>query len=239
MKPAAALVTVVLCLFSFGQSSDPALTPGLHLLEQGRSSLEEKTLAEAKSYFAGLTQKDPTNSVYFYELARVNGYLVDSFANRGDKKAAEHAVEDAITAVERSISLNDKSADAHSLLADLYGRKIGLGMGMMAGARFGPKSDAENKKALALDANNPRVYASLGRQYLHAPKMFGGDVDKAIASFRKASELDPDFDENYVWLAIAYRKKGDAAEADKALQEALRRNPGSAFAKWTQSGKSE
>ena len=55
--------------------------------------------------------------------------------------------------------------------------------------------------------------------------MFGGDVDKAIASFRKAIELDPKSDEDYVWLAIACRKKSDTACADQAIQDALRLNP--------------
>src|SRR6267378_8695629 len=84
------------------------------------------------------------------------------------------------------IQLNDKSADAHSLLADLYGRKISLGSAMFAGPKFGPKVKEENAKALALDDKNPRVWASLGRQYLMTPKMFGGDVSKAIESFQKS-----------------------------------------------------
>jgi Flp pilus assembly protein TadD len=63
--------------------------------------------------------------------------------------------------------------------------------------------------------------------------MFGGDVDKAIASFRQATQLDPKSDEAYVWLAIALRKKGDAAGAEQALQQALQLNPRSAFAKAT------
>src|SRR5260370_32978892 len=109
---------------------------------------------------------------------------------RGDKKAAMSAMDAALDEVQRSIQQNDASADAHSLLADLYGRRIGLG-GFMVGAHFGPKVAAENKRALELDGNNPRVLASLGRQYLNAPKMFGGDVGKAIASLQKSTELDP------------------------------------------------
>jgi hypothetical protein len=44
---------------------------------------------------------------------------------------------------------------------------------MFAGPKFGPKVKEENAKAMALDDKNPRVWASLGRQYLMTPKMFG------------------------------------------------------------------
>jgi Tfp pilus assembly protein PilF len=64
--------------------------------------------------------------------------------------------------------------------------------------------------------------------------MFGGDVDKAIDNFRPSTELDPKSDETFVWLAIAYRKKGDTASSDQALLKALRLNPGSVFARHTQ-----
>ena len=206
------------------QAHEPALAKGLDLLEQGRTSLDDTKLATARAYFTDVTEKDSTNFADWYALARVQYYQAEAFSEHNAKKDAERALDDAITSVQRAIAINDKSADAHSLLADLYGRKISFG-GLMAGAKFGPKSDAENKKALAFDPNNPRVHASLGRQYLHAPKMFGGDIDKAIAQFKQATELDPKSDEAFVWLAVAYRKKGDTADAGKALQEALRLNP--------------
>jgi tetratricopeptide (TPR) repeat protein len=221
---------------SVAQTPDPALSEGLARLEEGRTTLEEKALTIARSYFEQLTRKDPPNAVYFYELARVDGYRVDAYANRKDKKNAEGAMGQALAEVQHAISLNEKLAEAHSLLADLYGRKIGLG-GFMLGPRLGPKIDPENKKALALAPDNPRVLASYGRECLHAPKMFGGDVDKAIESFRKSTELDPKSDETFVWLALAYRKKGDAPSADKALQEALRLNPRSVFAENVQAQK--
>jgi tetratricopeptide (TPR) repeat protein len=224
------LLLLVLVTFASAQAPKPALAKGLDLLEQGRTSLDEAKLAAARSYFTSLTEKDSNNFADWYALARAQWYQVEAFAEHGNKKDAERALEDAIISVQRAISIDDKSADAHSLLADLYGRKISFG-GFMAGAKFGPKSDSENKKALALDPKNPRVHASLGRQYLHAPKMFGGDIDKAIAQFKQATELDPKSDEAFVWLSVAYRKKGDVPAADKALQEAWRLNPGSQFAR--------
>jgi len=162
---------------------------------------------------------------------------MESFAARHENKRAEQALEDAIAAVQHCIQLDDKSADAHSWLADLYGRKISLG-GCLAGPRFGPKIDAENKKALELAPGNARVYASLGRQYLYAPKMFGGNIDKASRTSARATQLDSSSDENLVWLAIAYRKNGDAPNSEKALRQAVQLNPRSAFAKATAAGSS-
>ena len=231
MRPRHFLTALLLTLtLLLAQAPDP-LPEGLRLLDEGRTTLDESSLNSASDYFSKLTQKDSGNAVYWYELARAHRYLIETYTNRNDKKSAERALDDAIAAVEHSISLDEKSADAHSLLADLYGRKIGLGM-FLGGPRFGPKISDENQRALALDANNPRVHASLGREYLMAPSLFGGDIEKAVDEFHAAIKLDPNFDEAYVWLAIACRKHEDKTCADKAMQDALRLNPRSAFAKY-------
>jgi tetratricopeptide (TPR) repeat protein len=227
-----------MALFAFAraQTGEPELAEGLRLLEEGRTTLAEKALSDARDYFLKLTQKNPDSATYFYELARVDQYRCNAADMRKDSKAAMAAMESAISEAIEAIKLSEASAEEHSLLADLYGRRIGLG-GFMAGARFGPKIGAENKRALELDANNPRVLASVGRQYLMAPKMFGGDLDKAIASLQKSTERDPQADETFVWLAIAERKKGDSDAANKALDGALRLNPRSVFAQNTKAGK--
>jgi tetratricopeptide (TPR) repeat protein len=200
------------------------------LLNQGRTTQDQGTLSAAREDFRKLIEDHPNQDLYWYLLARTDAYRCQAYRAQGDKKNAEHALDEAIRNVQEALTINDNSADAHSLLADLYGEKIGFGMAMFAGPRYGPKVQQENRRALALDASNPRVYASLGRQYLEAPKMYGGDLDKAIESFRKSTQLDPKSDEAFVWLAIALRKKGDQAGAQQALQEALRLNPQSAFA---------
>jgi tetratricopeptide (TPR) repeat protein len=226
-------LTLLLTAFCLAQSADPAREQGLQLLEQGRTTLEDNALANARDHFTKLTQQHPDNVVYFYDLARVNAYRCEAYAAHGDKKKAEGALDEAIANVQQSLKLNEKSADAHSLLADLYGRKISFGVGMFAGPKFGPKIKVENNRAQELDANNARVFASLGRQYLNAPKMFGGDVEKAIENFRKSIQLDPKYDETFVWLGIALREKGDAAGAEQAFKDALVLNPRSVFAKQT------
>lgn len=227
------VVTLFLTAWCLAQGTDPALDQGLQLLEEGRTTLEDNALANARDYFTKLSQQHSDNAAYFYNLARANAYSCEAYAAHGDKKKAESALDHAIANVQQSLKLNEKSADAHSLLADLYGRKISFGVGMFAGPKYGPKIKAENQRAQELDAGDPRVFASLGREYLNAPKMFGGDVDKAIESFRKSIQLDPNSDETLVWLGIALRKKGDAAGARQAFEDSLRLNPRSVFAKQT------
>jgi tetratricopeptide (TPR) repeat protein len=102
---------------------------------------------------------------------------------------------------------------------------------MFAGPKFGPKVKEENAKAMALDDKNPRVWASLGRQYLMAPRMFGGDFPRAIESFQKSLAIDPAQDETWVWFSKALQKQGDKAKAREAVQHALSLNPESHFAK--------
>jgi tetratricopeptide (TPR) repeat protein len=224
-----AVFILLLLPISWAQSSDPLLAEGLHLLEEGRTTLAEPALNAARDYFVHLTSQSSGNAAYWYELAEVHRYRIESYNNAGNHKAADSALDDAMAAVQHALQLDSQSADAHSLLADLYGRKISLGA-FLGGPRFGSKISDENKRAFALDPNNPRVHASLGRQYLMAPSMFGGDLDKAIEEFRTSIHLAPNFDETYVWLTIACRKHQDKTCADKAMDDALRLNSRSVFA---------
>jgi len=202
-------------------------------LESARRTRNEAQLQSLKAQLEQRVAKSSPSAEDYYALARVYSYLADAFEMRNDKKDASAAIDHAIEAAEHAVQRNDKSADAHSLLADLYGRKISYG-GMFAGPKFGPKVGAENKKAMALDDKNPRVWASLGRQYLMAPKMFGGDVGKAIESFQKSLELDPSQDETWDWQAMAYEKQGDKAKARDTIEHALQLNPQNLHAKKTE-----
>jgi tetratricopeptide (TPR) repeat protein len=196
-----------------------------------RKTHDEKQLQSLKAQLEQMIAKNTNDAGIYLELAKVQEYFLDVYEMRKNKKAAGEALDKAINAAQRSIQLNDKSADAHSMLADLYGRKISLGNAMFAGPKFGPKVKEENAKAMALDDKNPRVWASLGRQYLMTPKMFGGDVAEAIESFQKSLAFDTSQDETWVWLAKAFQKQGDRAKAHDAVQHAVALNPDSPWVK--------
>jgi tetratricopeptide (TPR) repeat protein len=241
-RPCAVLVAGAFALFLVSwpgllrAQTDDSLASSL---EAARRTRNESQLQSLKTQLEQRLSQNQNDAQTPYQLALVQAYLVDVYEARKDKKSAGTAVDKAIEAAQRSLQLNEKSADAHSLLADLYGRKISLGSAMFAGPKYGPKIDQENQRAMALDDKNPRVWASSGRKFLMAPKMFGGDVPKAIDSFQKSLSLDPSQDETLVWLAKAYQKQGDKTKARDAIQHALQLNPDNQFAKNTPSSLKE
>lgn len=202
-------------------------------LEEGSTRLDEKTLMAAGQVFERCAHEQGSSARCYYDLGRTDSYLIQAREYSGDRKGALQALESGIENAQRAVELDENSADAHALLADLYGRKIGYG-GVFAGMKYGSKAEAEGNRALQLNNNDPFVYVVIGRRELYSPKMFGGDIDKAIASFRKSTTVDPHYDEGFVWLAIAYDKKGDRDAAKAAIAEALRVNSQSVFAKKAQ-----
>lgn len=219
------------CFAPLAFAACPTDDPLASAVEAARRTHDEKQLQLVKGQIEQKIAQNANDAEFYLDLARVQGYFADVYEMRKDKKAAAESVDKAIEAVQRSLQLNDRSADAHGLLGDLYGRKIGLGNAMFAGPKFGPKVKEENAKAMALDDKNPRVWASLGRQYLMAPKMFGGDTAKAIESFQKSLAIDATQDETWVWLARAFEKQGDKAKSRDAVQHALALNPDSPWIK--------
>src|SRR5215472_13502450 len=127
-------------------ADDAPLRPAV---EAARKTHEESQLQSLKTQLEQKIAQDPKDAASYLDLARVNAYFADVYEMKKDKKPEAAAVDQAIEMVQRAIQLNDQSADAHSLLADLYGRKIGLGTAMFTGPKFGPKAKAENAKAMA------------------------------------------------------------------------------------------
>lgn len=218
---------------SDSQSGRPDLTRALNQLEEGRATLEDNVLAQAQAQFEKCVTSNPKEERCKYQLARVAYYRALGAQLRHDKHQEQHWADVGILHAQDAIRLNDGFAEAHSLLADLYAKKI---TGMLSGPKFGPKVTAENQRALALNPKSAVVQAAVGREYLFKPKAFGGNVDKALEALRESVHLDPKSDESWAWLAVALRRKGDEPEADKAIAQALILNPRSAFSQRVRTG---
>jgi tetratricopeptide (TPR) repeat protein len=195
------------------------------LLNQGRATLDLDTLNQARQVLEPYTNITPLDPAYGYQLVQTDYYLSIAYELNHQRSPGEKALESALRLALKLESQNQDNADIHSLLADIYSRKIVAYGDMFTGMDCGPKVETENKKALALNPNNALVQASLGRQYLLAPSAFGGDARKAEVYFQKSLKLNPKSDETYVWLARTYRKLKNPEKFESALQKALKLNP--------------
>ena len=77
------------------------------------------------------------------------------------------------------------------------------------------------KKAVALAPDDAEALTLLGWLHLEA----AGDVDAAIASYRKVAELKPAIPEVHNNLGVALKRKGDFGHAVASFTLALKRNP--------------
>lgn len=125
-------------------------------------------------------------------------------------RAAELAADDA------------ERARAEQVLGELHAHKI---TGMLSGMWNGPRARGHLEKALALAPDDPHARRAIGLMYLFNPPISGGDVPRAIETFRDCAADLPGDERCAVLLGMAYRKHGEPARAAEAAREALRRNP--------------
>ena len=219
------LALLVLGPISASHGQTPTSEPITQLLEEGRSTLQVEKLEQLRAMLEPCANTVNADFECRYRLAQTGYYLSFAYELQKQRGPGEKALEKALQCALKASRQKNDSSDIHSLLADIYARKIGTYGDMFTGMDCGPKVADENKKALALSPDNPRVQASLGRQYLMAPPLFGGDVNKAVTCFNKSLELNPQSDETLYWLAKAYGKLKDKTNREITLKKALVLNP--------------
>lgn len=107
-------------------------------------------------------------------------------------------------------------------LAGAQGRMAQKG-GILDALRYGLSVKGTLEKAVAIDPDCSLALYGLGRFYVQAPGIAGGDVDKGLALMRRAIALDPrDYKLQAVYIASA-EAHGHAAQAHQALERYERR----------------
>jgi len=87
------------------------------------------------------------------------------------------------------------------------------------------------KKAQKMQSNSAAVLYGLGSFYLLAPKVAGGNVDRAQDYFERSIKADPFFADAYVRLSQVYKLKGDEAKSKTYLLKAIKIDPGNELAR--------
>jgi tetratricopeptide (TPR) repeat protein len=149
-------------------------------------------------------------------------------------------IDEAESQLQAALKQNEKFAEAHALLAAVWGAKIS--QSALRGITLGPRVGSTIGKANAIDPENPRIVLQEGIGALNTPSMFGGGADKAEKLLRRAImlfEKEPAdkawpnwgrFDA-HAWLGQTLVERGDYAGARAQYAAALKIAPGS---QWVQ-----
>lgn len=210
-------VSLLLAALAFGAPKDELQRA---LDRQDRAALE-RMAAEAVSKSSGADT--------LYQAALAYSYLAQAAMETGDRAASKAAAEAGMEPARKAVALQPDNAEYRRILGTLCGQVIPANV--LAGMRYGRCAMDEVNKAVELAPNSAMARVSHGVGNYYLPAAFGGGVDKAIADFEKAVQLDPKSAEAHLWLGIALRKAGRNAEARKALERSLQLNPDRAWAR--------
>lgn len=158
-----------------------------------------------------------------YRLALAGSVLAEVALERGDRRLAQKAAEEAIPAARRAVELRPEFSEHHRILGVLCGQVIPGNL--LLAAKYARCAASSLQKAIELAPNSAVNYLSRGIGSYYLPAAFGGGAEPALQDFRKAIELDGKSAEAYLWLGIALRKAGRNGEARKAFQRSLELNP--------------
>jgi Flp pilus assembly protein TadD len=135
-------------------------------------------------------------------------------------QSAQLAAEDGDTAAalatyESITAIDAQDADAWVSLGDLYARAGKL-----------DQSKAAFEQVVTLDPQRaPQLFYNIGALAMNKPDRSPADVQKAIAAFRRAVELKPDYVQAHKQLGFALLGTGDRAGARAELEQYVRLAP--------------
>jgi adenylate cyclase len=169
------------------------------------SRLTKEENEKAEAMFERSIQLDPEYASAYVFLGYAH-FMNYAFESSRDPRTLEKVSGFA----QKALSLDDSSALAYVLLADVY----------RARGQF-EQAISQAERALSLNPNDPVAYRSMG----NALNSVGRSAE-AVVAIQKAMLLDPHYAVYYnTDLAIAYRNLGRYEEAIASLKEALAMNP--------------
>jgi len=163
----------------------------------------EKALAEARKNY----QSNPTNYDAAWKFARAAFEWADNTDNQDHTSVANEGIE----AAHAAITLKPSGAEGHYYLALNVGQ-IARTKSLSA-LRMVKQMEQEFKKSIEIDPGLDFAGAcrSLGMLYTDVPgwPVSIGNKSKGRELLQKAVQLYPEFPDNQITLAEAYRKAGD------------------------------
>ncbi len=158
---------------------------------------------------------NPTDYEIAWRISRANYYLG---THSTDDTETEKAFRDGTEAGNEAVKLNDSRPEGHFWLGANYGGNAQI-------STLASLSDIEDIKremeaVLKIDEGFEAgsAYMALGQVYMKAPKIFGGDVQKAIDYFQKGLKVGNNNALLYLRLAQAYAEEHRTEDARQELR---------------------
>ncbi|HID90173.1 MAG TPA: hypothetical protein EYP52_10780 [Anaerolineae bacterium] len=158
-----------------------------------------------------------------YWLGQIDYTIAESYLIAGDKKNAMRFFESALRHNRRVVKKKSDSSEAHRMVGECIGRLIPL-KGWLFAATSAKQAVTAIETAIDLDTENGLAYVTLSTYHLFAPPLFGGSLEKAIASLEQALTRTLTRHGEFLshfWMAYALSQKGERKQAERYLSCAL------------------
>ena len=162
-----------------------------------------------------------------WKLARAAFYVGDHTDNNSER---EDMFREGIEAGKAAVTLQPNKADGHFWLGANYGGEASNSTLASLSSVQDIKNELETVLKIDESYQGYSAYLGLGRLYLQAPKVMGGDTSKAIQYLEKGVKLSPNNTLMRFHLAEAYVEANRDGEAKKEIQTILSTTPDPKYA---------
>jgi len=204
-----------------GSDNSPARPAADVIAEADRLYAGRGDLTKVRQGLIALRHSQATEAGNYdlaWRLAKFNYYLG---SHSPDDTERDKAFRDGIEAGKLAVKLEDGKADGHFWLGANYGGKAQVST--LAGLSEIDDIKREMETVLKLDEGYQAgsAYMVLGQVYQEAPRLLGGDTQKAIEYFQKGIRLGPNNPLLRWHLAQAYADANRKEDARKEIDTLL------------------
>jgi Flp pilus assembly protein TadD len=201
-------------------------------IDRAVATSDAVSLSEARRDVERLADEeeiDPT--LARYTLAYIDWRTGGTLPHKDKKRNG--LLKNAESTLRALVEADPSNAEAFALLGTVIGDQI---TGGWKGMTLGPKASKALDRATELEPDNPRVVLQSGISAFFTPKTFGGGIEKAEETLRRALQLFadepatepwPDWGrvDVYAWLGQVLAKQGDLEGAREAYRKGLEIDP--------------
>ena len=218
------------------QWGDSLIVRGKQMLQTGVNAGSLDTMYTARGMFERVLADTGLSAWGHYYIALADHSIANYLLGRtDDKKQASLHLKSAVEHLRETLRLDPRSAEAHALLPNAYGRQIALNP--VKWILLGRRTGRALEKAREIAPDNPRVVLCAALSDFNTPPVLGGSKERGMQGFRRATELfarempaDPiqpewGHSQAYAWLGIAHADRGEKEPARAAFEMALEINP--------------